>query len=254
MRQTSDLLVADKPTAVLTLGDNQYDGGALSAFLASFDPTWGRMKSMMRPVAGNHEYGASDAAGYFDYFNGSGQSTGPAGERGKGYYSYDIGAWHLIALNSNCDKVGGCNAGSPQLQWLKSDLAAHRNKCTLAYWHHPAFSSGDHGDNSSVLPLWQALYDDNADVVLNGHDHDYERFAPQTPGGQLDPVRGIREFVSGTGGRNHYDITSPKPNSEVHDTDTFGVLRLTLHASSYDWRFVPEPGKTFTDSGTGSCH
>ena len=252
-KATSDLVVGAGLAGILTLGDNQYDDGTLSKFQTSFDPTWGRVKGITHPALGNHEYQTSGAAGYFDYYNGIGNQTGTAGERGKGYYSFDIGAWHLIALNSNCSVVS-CSAGSAQEQWLRADLAAHLSACVLAYWHHPRFSSGTHGNSVSVQPLWQALYDANADLVLNGHDHGYERFAPQTPVGASDSARGMREFVVGTGGRNHYSFPSPQPNSEVRNGDTFGVLRVTLHANGYDWRFVPESGRTFGDAGTGGCH
>jgi hypothetical protein len=243
---TSDLLVGRGLDAVLTLGDNQYEDGALDAFQSYFDPTWGRVKPLIRPAVGNHEYGTSGASGYFSYF---GAAAGPP----TGYYSFDLGAWHLIALNSNCGSVP-CGPGSAQLRWLQSDLAAHRSTCTLAYWHHPHFSSGPHGDGGSTDDLWTALYGGGADVVLNGHDHDYERFAPQTPAATADPAYGIREFVVGTGGRSHYSFTQIKPNSEVRNADTFGVLELTLHQASYDWRFVPEAGKSFTDTGSGACH
>jgi hypothetical protein len=241
---TSDLLAG--VTAVLTLGDNQYENGALADFQASFDPTWGRFKAIMYPSAGNHEYNTAGATGYYDYF-------GPAaGARDKGYYSFDVGSWHLIALNSNCSPVGGCEAGSPQERWLRADLAAHPSSCTLAYWHHPLFSSGPHGSISRMAAIWQALYDHKADVVLTGHDHNYQRFAPQTTTG-VASARGIREFVVGTGGRGHYANGTPIANQEVQNSGTFGVLKLTLHSTSYDWKFVPEPGGTFTDSGSGPC-
>jgi len=241
---TSDLLVEGNFTAVLTLGDNQYPAGALADFRAYYDPTWGRVKAKTYPAPGNHEYGSSDATGYFAYF---GERAGPSG---RGYYSFDVGSWHLISLNSEISTA----AGSAQETWLKADLAATSKRCTLAYWHKPLFSSGPHGNDPSVRPLWDALYAAGAELVLVGHDHDYERFAAQTPSGSADATRGIREFVVGTGGKEHYSISSTKPNSQVHNTDTYGVLRLTLHADSYDWRFVPEAGKTFTDSGTSSCH
>jgi YD repeat-containing protein len=252
-KPTSDLLVGAGLAGVLTLGDNQYDDGTLAKFQLAFHPTWGRVKSIIHPGIGNHEYQTSGAVGYFDYFNGVANSNGPAGERGKAYYSFDVGAWHLIALNSNCSIVS-CAAGSVQEQWLRADLAAHSNSCVLAYWHHPRFSSGTHGNNPATQPLWQALYDANADVVLNGHDHGYERFGRQDAGGALDSTRGVREFVVGTGGRNHYSFTGAQPNSEIRNSDTFGMLRLALHANGYDWRFVPESGKTFSDSGSESCH
>ena len=151
--------------------------------------------------------------------------------------------------------MGGCNAGNPQEQWLKADLAAHPAQCTLAYWHRPRFSSGEHGNQTYMSTIWQDLYNAGADVVLNGHDHDYERFAPQNPSGGADSTNGIREFVVGTGGKNHYAFSSTiQPNSQVRNMDTYGVLKLTLHPSGYDWQFVPQAGKSFTDSGSGTCH
>ena len=248
MKYTSDLLLGMNAAAVLTLGDNQYEDGALTKFQQSFDANWGRVKPSMRPAVGNHEYLTIGATGYFQYFGAS------AGDPTKGYNSYDIGTWHLIALNSNCSQVAGCGTGSPQEAWLRADLAAHPNACTLAYWHHPRFSSGEHGNNTGLQALWQALYDYQAELVLNGHDHDYERFAPQTSVGVADALRGIREFVVGTGGKNHYAFVTLQPNSEVRNPDTYGVLKLTLHPTSYDWQFMPEAGKTFTDSGDGACH
>jgi hypothetical protein len=251
---TSDLLTGGGLAAVLTLGDNQYENGELTAFNQSYDPTWGRLKTLTHPVTGNHEYNVSSAAaGYFDYFNGTGSLTGPAGDRGKGYYSYDIGAWHLVALNSNCGRVS-CAAGSAQEQWLRADMAANAKPCTLAYWHHPLFSSGAHGNIAASKPLFAAFHALGGDVVLNGHDHDYERFAAQTPNGVADAAGGVREFVVGTGGKNQTAGGTVKPNSEVRNVGTFGVLKVTLHATGYDWRFTPEAGKTFTDSGSSSCH
>jgi len=246
-RATSDLLLSGL-AGVLTLGDNQYDNNVYADYLKSFDPSWGRVKALIHPAIGNHEYLTSGAAGYFQYFGSA------AGAVGKGYYSFDIGAWHLIALNSNCSQVGGCSAGSPQEQWLRADLAAHPTACTLAYWHHPLFSSGEHGPNPSVKPLVQALYDAGAEIILSGHDHDYERFAPQTPAGAADPVHGIRQFVVGTGGKNHYGFGTPLANSEVRNDTTYGVLKLTLHPNGYDWQFVPQAGGTFTDAGSTACH
>jgi acid phosphatase type 7 len=243
---TSDVIAGISPTAVLTLGDNQYEKGALDAFQKFYDPAWGRFKGITFPAIGNHEYGTKGAAGYFAYF---GAIAAPP----KGYYSFDLGAWHLIALNSNCGIVS-CAAGSPQETFLKNDLSTHRNTCTLAYWHHPRFSSGGHGNDNSTAPLFADLYAAGADLVLVGHDHDYERFAPQTPVGKPDSAFGVREFVVGTGGRSHYNTASIKPNSQVRNSDTYGVLRLTLHPTSYDWRFVPEAGRTFTDAGTTNCH
>ncbi|MBA2712527.1 MAG: metallophosphoesterase [Rubrobacteraceae bacterium] len=233
---------------VYTTGDNAYESGTPTEFANCYDPTWGRNKGRTMPSPGNHEYNTSGASGYFGYFGAS------AGEPSRGYYSYDLGEWHIISLNSMCENVGGCGASSPMLSWLEQDLAANQKACTLAYFHHPLFSSGEHGDQSKMRATWDALYGAGADVVLNGHDHDYERFAPQSPTGGLDTARGIREFVVGTGGGSHYGIASAGPNSQVRNTDTYGVLKLTLHATSYDWQFVPEAGKTFTDSGTDACH
>jgi len=245
-KAVSDVMLNANLTAVLALGDIQYEDGVLSKYYESYDPSWGRLKNITRPVVGNHEYLTAGASGYFTYFGAA------AGDPTKGYYSYDIGAWHIIALNSNCSKVGGCGAGSTQEQWLKADLAAHPNICTLAYWHHPKFSSGQHGSRSDYDVFWKALYAAGVEAVLNGHDHIYERFDPQNPGGAADP-NGIQQFVVGTGGKNHTSIASVQPNSAARNTDTSGFLKLTLHAASYDWQFVPESGKTFTESGTRNC-
>ncbi len=229
---------------VFTTGDNVYPDGAYVDFLNCYDPTWGRHKARTFPSVGNHDYQTIGAAGYFSYFGAA------AGDPTKGYYSYDLGAWHIIVLNSEIP----ANVGSPQEQWLRADLAAHPVGCTAAYWHRPRFSSGvEHGSDSSMQPLWLALYDYGADVVLNGHEHNYERFALQDPTGHADPVRGIREFVVGSGGASHYSLGSPIANSEVRNSNTYGVLKLTLHSTSYDWKFIPEAGKTFTDSGSTSC-
>jgi hypothetical protein len=235
---------------VFTLGDNVYPDGSSERFSSCYAPSWGRHKARTHPAAGNHEYDTQDAAGYFGYFGAA------AGDPTKGYYSYDLGAWHVLVLNSNCSFVGGCGAGSAQEQWLRQDLAAHSAACTLAYWHAPRFSSGgEHGSDPGMEPFWRALYEAGADLVLSGHDHDYERFAPQDPVGNADANYGIREFVVGTGGARHEALaTTPVPHSEVRNDDTFGVIKLTLHPSTYDWTFVPEAGKSFTDSGSGSCH
>ena len=228
---------------VFTLGDNVYPDGAPAEFTDCYGPTWGRHKDRTRPAPGNHDYHTSGAAGYFNYFGAA------AGDPSKGYYSFNLGAWHIISLNSEV----GYGSGSAQEQWLKADLAANKSVCTLAYWHHPRFSTGQHGDSTRSQGFWQALYDNGADVILNGHDHTYQRFAPQNPGGQADPTRGIREFVVGTGGAGLYPFPTNKPTLEVRNNTTFGVLKLTLHATSYDWQFVPIAGQTFTDSGTGNC-
>jgi acid phosphatase type 7 len=244
---TAKLLV-QIPGTVMAVGDLAYPDGSKENF-ACYDKTWGRVKSRTRPAPGNHEFHAAGGAPYFDYF-------GPAaGDPKTGYYSYELGTWHIIVLNSECKDVGGCEAGSPQEKWLRADLAAHPAACTLAYWHKPLFSSGSaHGNDLTVKPFFQALYEANADVVIGGHDHDYERFAPQTPDAVADPARGIREFVVGTGGKNHRPFVEPRPNSETRDATAFGVLKLTLKPGAYDWQFIPEAGKTFTDSGSGTCH
>ncbi|HET7047345.1 MAG TPA: DNRLRE domain-containing protein [Solirubrobacteraceae bacterium] len=239
---TAALIQEIAPTRVLTLGDNAYPDGSLQNFRDYYDPNWGRFKAITSPSPGNHDYHIADAAGYFTYFG----AQAPAA-----YYSYDLGAWHLISLDGEISH----SAGSPQEQWLKADLAAHPNQCTLAYWHEPRFSSGSvHGSNTSFDAFWRDLFSTGAEVVLNGHDHDYERFAPQTPDAQADPARGIREFVVGTGGDSLYSFGAPLPNSEVRNNSTDGVLELTLHNGSYDWRFAPVAGQSFTDSGTQACH
>jgi fibronectin type 3 domain-containing protein len=254
-KATSDLLVNAGLSAVLTLGDAQYQNGGFSDFMNYYDKSWGRVKSITYPSVGNHEYQTTGAAGYFDYFNGTGNANGRAGNRSNGYYSFDVGTWHLISLNSNdqCTIVA-CSSGSAQDTWLKADLAAHTNYCTLAFWHHPSFNSGNGGNLSAMQPLLQDLYNADADVILGGHAHNYERFAPQNPSAQLDNSRGIRQFVVGTGGAFFTSIGSPKANSQVRQNTTYGVLKMTLHPAGYDWVFVPEAGGSFTDSGSGSCH
>jgi hypothetical protein len=249
MRQTSDLVLAARPAAVLALGDLQYEAGTPPDFRASYHPTWGRFKDITRPVPGNHEYGHRNGAGYFEYFGAL------AGEEPKGYYSFDVGAWHLIALNSNCTQPGvNCARGFAQERWLRADLARHREACMLAFIHDPLFSSGQEGGHPTVRDLVVALYEAGVEVLLSGSDHDYERFAPQAPDGRLDPARGIRQFVVGTGGRDLQSFKRVRPNSEVRDAETFGVLTLRLHPRSYDWQFVPEPGRSFRDAGSQACH
>jgi hypothetical protein len=233
---------------VFTAGDNAYESGSTTEYANCYDPTWGQELARTRPAPGNHEYGTAGAAGYFSYFGAA------AGDPSQGWYAYDLGGWRIYALNSNCSQVGGCGAGSPQEAWLRSDLAAHPAACVAAYWHHPRFSSGEHGNHTSVQTLWQDLYDAGAEIVMTGHDHDYERFLPQTPTGTIDTARGLVEFVVGTGGKSHYAITSTVANSAVHDDSTYGVLKLTLHANSWDWAFIPASGGTFTDGGSANCH
>jgi len=244
-------LVNDIQGTVLALGDLAVPRGSAENFQRCYDRTWGYFKGRTRPVPGDHEYYTEGAAGYFDYFGEA------AGE--PGYYSYDLaGDWHIVALNSVCTKVGSCRVKSHQGQWLKEDLAANDDKtCTLAYFHHPLFSSGKHRPGvSNVGWLWKILYKANVDVVLSAGDRNYQRFAPQDPSGKADPQHGIREFVVGTGGgqENHAIVGEPVANSEVHNDETDGVLKLTLRPKGYDWRFVPVEGETFTDSGSAGCH
>lgn len=241
---TADLLDGI-PGTVFTAGDNAYNDGSPAEYATCYAPSWGRHKSRTKPALGNHEYQTPNAAGYFGYF-GTAMGGGPT----TGYYSYNWGAWHIVVLNSNI----AMTAGSAQETWLRADLAAHPATCTLAIWHHPRFSSGDHGSSAAPQPLWQALYDAGADVVVSGHDHTYERFAPQTPDGQVDNARGIRQFVVGTGGAGLHPFNHPAPNSQVKNNTAHGVLKLTLYGDRYDWKFVPVAGSTFTDSGTATCH
>jgi hypothetical protein len=237
------------PGTVATLGDTVYQDGTAAQFRDCYDPSWGRHNGRTRPAPGNHDYHTDGADGYFGYFGAA------AGDPSTGYYSYDLGGWHVVVLNSNCGEVGGCDADSPQAQWLRADLAAYPADCTLAYWHHPRFSSGaEHGSHPAMAPLWQALYDADADVILAGHEHNYERFAPQDAAGRRDDARGIRQFVVGTGGRSHYGFAGALANSQVRESGTFGVLMLTLRADGYDWVFVPVAGEAFTDAGSGQCH
>jgi acid phosphatase type 7 len=250
-RDTARLIAGIDPAAVLPLGDDQYDDGRLGKFRRSYDLGWGHQRWRSRPVLGNHEYEASSrAAGYFAYF---GRRAGPSD---RGWYSYDLGAWHLIALNSNCLLVR-CDPGSPQMTWLDGDLTDHPSTCTLAYFHHPRFSSGPHGDDPELLllrPMWRALYAAGVDVVLNGHDHLYERFAPMDPHGFADRSFGVRQFTVGTGGAEHYPVERVRYESQVRNSTTFGVLQMSLLPSAYAWRFVPVEGGRFTDVGRDTCH
>jgi hypothetical protein len=235
------------PGTVAALGDEAYLAGTPREFSECYDPTWGHAFDRTRPVPGNHEYLTSGAAGYFGYFGDR------AGNPKTGYYAYDLGAWRIYALNSNCSEIGGCGARSAEVAWLQADLAAHPTACVLAYWHHPRFSSGMHGSNASVAGLWDALSAAGAEIVLNGHDHDYERFAPQSSTGAADAA-GIVEFVVGTGGYTHYPFRAILPTSRAHDNTTFGVLELTLSPGAWTAQFVPVAGKTFTDTASGTCH
>jgi acid phosphatase type 7 len=252
--RTSDLLVGRDLDAILMPGDLQYECGGYQAFLQSFDPSWGRFKPLIRPVPGNHEYKESDgtdcdptgsAAGYYDYFGAA------AGERGKGYYSFDLGGWHLVGLNSNCSSGGGCGATSVQGRWFTADLAANPADCTLAFSHHPRWSSGEHGSELKMDNFFQTLYDAGGEILLSGHDHSYERFAPMAPDGAVAP-NGVRQFVAGAGGKSLRQIT-PIPGSRAAIDDQFGVLFLTLEDDRYRWAFVSEAGVTL-DSGSAPCH
>jgi hypothetical protein len=241
-------LLDEIPGTVYTTGDNAYDGGTAAQFESCYEPSWGRHKGRTKPSVGNHEYETPGAPGYFGYFGEA------AGEPGKGYYSYDRGSWHVVVLNSECWDVGGCGPEDPQIRWLEQDLAANPSACTLAYWHTPLYSSSRYGYAPRMKPAWEALFGAGAEVVLNGHAHLYERFAPMEPDGEANPEGGIREFVVGTGGASHYPVADVQPNSEVRNADTYGVLKLTLRPSGYEWEFVPVAGETFTDSGTQGCH
>jgi hypothetical protein len=241
-------LVEAMPGTVAVLGDTVYPGGAPEEYAECYDPSWGRFRDRTRPAVGNHEYLTPGARGYFGYFGAS------AGPPELGYYSYDLGAWHVVVLNSQCWEVGGCGREDPQARWLEEDLRAHPAECTLAYWHVPRFSSGIHGSSDFTRAYWELLHQAGAEIVLSGHDHNYERFAPQDPEGNADPERGIRQFVVGTGGFGHYFIPGILPNSEARDGSTYGVLILRLFEGRYEWEFLPVPGGTFTDSGSGACH
>ncbi len=242
-----DVVTQDPSAIVFTTGDNVYSSGTAEEFAQCYDPTWGRHKDRTRPAPGNHDYNTSDATGYFGYFGEA------AGQPGEGYYSYQAGDWQVLVLNSNCGDIP-CDAGSRQEQWLRQELEASDAACTLAYWHHPLFSSGDHGGVAEVSALFAALYEGGADLVVNGHDHNYERFAPQDPDGTHDPVAGIREFVAGTGGTGNRSFDQVAPNSEARYTDSFGILKLALYADGYEWEFIPEAGSTYKDVGIGACH
>ena len=254
--RTAALVRQLNPAALLLLGDVQYETGSTLDFQSYYEPAFGEFKSITYPVPGNHEYFTPGASGYFDYFNGAGVDSGRVGRRGRGYYSFDLGAWHIVALNSNCNEIGGCGARSPQAAWLRADLAAHRTKCTLAFTHSSRFSSGEHGNDDLLRDLWQILHEAGVDVVLSGHDHTYERFAPQDAVGRADGKRGIRAFVVGTGGKGLGRFMRIRPNSEVHDNSSIGWLTLTLRPETYSWRFVavPLPGSDLDDSGNGACH
>jgi hypothetical protein len=235
-------LLDSLPGTVFTAGDNVYMSGTLEEYDRCYAPTWGRHRSRTRPVPGNHEY-ESGGSGYFMYF---GANAGPAGD---GYYRYSVGPWTIFALNSERPS----NPGSAQLEWLRRELAIHPTPCTAAIWHRPLVSSGQNGDNPDMRDVWRVLYEFGADVVINGHDHTFERFAPQDPDGRFDPVRGIRQFIVGTGGAPLYSFMSVRPNSEARGS-AWGVVVFTLTGMGYQWEFVPAGDATFRDSGSGTCH
>lgn len=246
---------------VAPIGDEQYDCAPLSSFQASYALSWGQWLSVTHPSVGNHEYkttcgnAAAGAAGYYTYLAGVASPLDPGCLSGcRGYYSYDVGSWHVIVLNSECAQVGGCQAGSAQEQWLQADLAAHPAACTLAYWHRPFYTSGWSLGDAELHDIWSDLYAGHVDLVLNGHDHDYERFLPQDANGNANAM-GVTEIVVGTGGQSHGGFNGTVANSVVRDATTFGVLKLTLHAGSWDWQFVGDgQSGSFTDSGSAACH
>jgi hypothetical protein len=240
-------LLGEAGGTVFTAGDNVYDDGTLAEFQACYDSSWGRFKAQTLPVVGNHEYNTNWASGHFRYFGEA------AGHPREGWYVRDVGAWGVYALNSNCGEIGGCGEDSRQAAWLAADLAANPRRCVLAIWHHSRFSSGEHGSNDSTETLWRILQAAGAEIVVSGHDHGYERFAPQDPAGAPDEA-GLVGFVAGTGGRSHYAFEDVQPNSLVRNGDTFGVLRLDLAPDSWTFEFLPVTGSTFTDSGGGRCH
>lgn len=242
---TAALTASLAPDAVLVAGDLQYDTGSAQEFARSYDPTWGGLKPITRPVPGNHEYDTWDAAAYFDYFGSA------SGSPETGWYSFDLGAWHLIALNSNCEHVSGCHQGSAQLAWLREDLARNADRCVLAYWHHPRWSNSRHGDSERSSAFVEELDRAGAELVLSGHDHNYQRFEPRRPDGNRDPA-GLRQFVVGTGGKSLYSISSDR-GLESGEDSTYGVLDLTLRPDGYDWRFLPVDGGRPGDRGSATC-
>lgn len=258
MGRTSDLLLGPDLAAVLVLGDVQYPSGELDYFFRSFGPSWGRIKPLLRPVPGNHEYRTPGASGYYDWFNGEGAQRGPAGDRSRGgYYSFDVGKWHIIALDSNCRQVpGGCGEGSPQQRWLAADLARNSKYCTMAFWHHPLYSSraSEEGRGSTeTRALWKTLHDAGADLVVSAHQHFYERLAPQDSNGNLDKEFGLRSFVVGTGGKSLDQADFSDANSQAFSADSYGVLELRLQPRGYEWKFQSAGPEAYFDSGRSAC-
>ncbi len=248
-KATSDLIVSINPTAVFTAGDNAYSNGTLSEYNARYAPTWGRFKTLTKPTPGNHDYNTSGAAGYFDYFNGSGVQTGLAGDRSKGYYSWDVGDWHFVALNT----MSGGTVSTTQINWLKSDLAANTKPCTAAYFHHPLVSRGNYSGYTQVRPIYDALYAAKADLVLVGHDHNYQRYGKMNPS-QVAATDGFRQVLVGTGGRSFYSLSGSHALLQASNANTHGVLKLTLTATGYTGDFVPRAGSSYTDTFSGTCN
>jgi hypothetical protein len=246
---TADLIVAINPTAVFITGDNAYPRGTLVEFNNYFDPNWGRFKELISPTPGNHEYVTPGASGYFDYFNGPGQQSGPAGDRSQGYYSYDVGEWHFVSLNSR----SGGTISSTQLNWLDADLAATTKPCTAAYFHYPILSRGEHTGSATMKPFFDRLYKTKADLVLVGHDHNYQRYA-KMDGAKVATTDGLRQLIVGTGGADHYPITGTHPLLEASQGDTWGVLKLDLTPMTYSGTFVPIAGSSWTDTFAASCN
>lgn len=236
-------LLDQTPGTIFTLGDHAYESGSTSDFEKCYTPTWGRHRARTRPSPGNHDLKTDRGRPYYEYF---GDNAGP---KGRGYYSYDLGSWHIISLNSEDDT----RPGSAQGLWLREDLKANPRECILAYWHTPRFSSGPHGNDRRLSDVWRMLYEAGAEIVLSGHDHTYERFAPLDAEGDVDPERGVRQFVVGTGGAGVYKFKRPAPNSEIRSNDTYGVLKLTLGPGRYQWEFLPVSAGKFSDSGSGTC-
>jgi len=246
-KATSDLVLSRHPDAVMPLGDSQYQRGTYNGFQLSYGLTWGRFLGITHPVVGNHEYLTPGATGYFRYFGTL------AGDPTQGYYSYELGSWHVVVLNSQCEFVGGCGAGSAQEKWLRSDLASHKSQCTLAAWHEPRWSSGEHHSNPALDAFWRDLHFAGAEVVLSGHDHDYERFQALDADGRADAAQGMRQFVVGTGGVGLRPFDVIAAGSEIRRNGAFGVLSLTLRTNSYSWRF-DSLNSSLSDSGSGACH
>lgn len=244
-RAAQTALLLDKIDGVVfAAGDLAYPGGTASEFQNCYHLSWGRFKRRTLPVPGNHEYVSTNAQPYYDYWGAQ------AGEPGKGYYATQLGAWRILALNSNID----AGIDSDQARWLRNELTQHTPRCTLAFWHHPLFSSGEHGDDPKMAALWKLLFNAGADLVITAHEHDYERFVPLNDRGEQDDERGMRQFIVGTGGAKLRQFKRIHPHSEVRNNETFGVIKLTLKPDNYKWQFIPVEGQAFHDEGEGRCH